>query len=124
MKPSKRNRKAFNECLLLWKELSNTPSTSYGNLNNLKGKLLDELGIGPRKFDCPFCELYNYAGSGVNYCVLGLCNNKQTACSYTPYRAWEKELLKVGHSQELATDFYNYLLELYEKMYKEKWKPK
>lgn len=95
------------ECLLLWKTLSELPDTNAIRLSSsFKNNILLRLGIGKRLSGCPLCHVYLN-----NDCPLGKCGKSALPCLTTPYFNWEEELLNGKHNQTLAKQFYTYLQE-------------
>jgi len=131
---------AKKECLALWERISKMPSQYLNeSANDLKLRILEELGIGERTFGCPLCHRFN----GTPNCPLGDCPKDREMqglrmgfsdiwyrdrtrytpitdeervksikpCFKTAYNDWQKEIIKNGyHNQDYAKRFYNHLL--------------
>lgn len=104
-------RQAWDECLALWKEMSNIPDTyTIRGRTGFKQNILNRLGIGDRRSGCPLCDKYY----GKN-CPIGDCCNSVPCLNESPYLKWSSHLFnKQQHSQACAKAFYEYLVELAE----------
>lgn len=103
-------RKAWYECLVLWKILSEMPDTfTIRNGHEFKQNILRRLGIGNRLFGCPLCQVYNQT----SICPIGDCTiGKRSGiapCLNTPYRNWHSNIFNGVHIQEYAKEFYELL---------------
>lgn len=105
--------RVWTECLALWKYLSELPDEETAlrgwayHCESIKQGVLEILGIGYRINGCPFCEEFLHEHN----CPFGDCGSEGSSpCYNTPYKMWEDETDKGWHRQELARDFYEYLL--------------
>lgn len=107
---NKEEVQVWNECLMLWKELSNMPDTPVEtrNADSFKQGILDRLGIGKRYNSCPLCEKYHKP----ERCPLGPC----CSCYDYGYGNWEASVSHGMHVQEYAQKFYEELQKVYEKI--------
>jgi len=104
-----KEQQAWDECLLLWKKLSETPTQKIEGSITFKLRTLEELGIGERMSGCPFCE---FIPSCVDCPIYG--------CRNTPYNDWfVATIIQEKHHKSKAKEFYDYLLKRYEERKKE-----
>ena len=104
--------KAWEECLMLWKELSEIPDQEMEMPSDFKNEILTKLGLKTKHNGCPFCEVY----IATENCPLGDCSIRFPCLVDTPYGKWSEEAsFRHMHKQECAKDFYMFLKKMYEK---------
>ena len=103
-------RKAWYECLALWKILSEMPDMyTIRSGHEFKQNILRRLGIGNRLFGCPLCQVYIESSiCPIGDCTIGNGVGK-APCLNTPYRDWHGDIFGGVHSQEHAKEFYEFL---------------
>ncbi len=99
----KKEQQAWDECLKLWKKLSNMP-TQKATLD-IKQTVLIELGIPERQDACPMC----HHTIGCSACPIDDCTDKEKG-----YSDWGGGINMGKHYKSKAKAFYNYLLKRYE----------
>lgn len=100
----KKEQQSWDECLPLWKKLSETPTQKIESAEVFKDAILNEIGIGERTFGCPFCEFMEDCLECPIY-----------SCKDTSYAGWFIGTVESRkHYKSKAKTFYNYLLKRYE----------
>lgn len=106
----KKRKKAFDECLILWKVLSEMPDTyTLRKPAEFKQNILSRLGIGERDFGCPLCDKFIETSD----CSIGNCKFNVAPCYNTAFDKWETDMFELEkHCQKHAIEFYNHLKKL------------